>query len=404
MTEHQDLGAYDSDGNHLFDIEMPKPRALDPFPDAWPTMPTPGPTEPSERSKRFAELRIRSKGALRADALEFIGLTDECEKAHIVKGIFAWGETSAWVAPPGGMKSALLASAAMSVALGSSWFGRRPADNPIGVVYFALERADLVKRRLIAHRRQLGLPEDHPIPIVIIGGMLDMMNPTTVSLVVDAVQRAENYFTHLPGVNCAGLLIFDTFAKMIAAGGGDENSAKDQGKVFANLQRIKDDLCGPHIALIGHTGKDEARGARGSNALYGDVDLLVTIGGDDIKTATVAKANDAPDGPLFSFKSEIQHFGTDKDGDPVTVNIVVEAQAQAQPATREKRLSETQEAMYRLLRDAGPAGLSTDDWNEKAREIGIGVKRRATLHNVRSQLCDKGLVREYAGIWRANNA
>ena len=49
---------------------------------------------------------------------------------------------------------------------------------------------------------------------------------------------------------------------------------------------------------------------------------MVTIGGDEIKTATVTKANDAPEGPLFSFKSEVHDFGTDEDGDPITVNIV----------------------------------------------------------------------------------
>jgi hypothetical protein len=165
----------------------------------------------------------------------------------------------------------------------------------------------------MAHCRKLGLPEGDPIPIVVSDGMLDLMNPATVPLVVEAVQRAEEYFGLLPGekVQQAGLLIFDTFAKLIAAGGGDENSAKDQGRVFVNIQRIKDELGGPHVALIGHTGKDVTRGARGSNALYGDVDVMVEISGDAVKTATVTKANDAPEGPLVSFQSEIFDFGTD---------------------------------------------------------------------------------------------
>jgi hypothetical protein len=29
--------------------------------------------------------------------------------------------------------------------------------------------------------------------------------------------------------------------------------------------------------LIGHTGKDETMGSRGSNAILGDVDVMVTI-------------------------------------------------------------------------------------------------------------------------------
>src|SRR4029077_16251300 len=119
-----------------------------------------------------------------------------------------------------------------------------------------------------------------------------------------------------------GLAIFDTFAKLIAAGGGDENSAKDKGLVFANVQRVQN-ATNTHVALIGHTGKDESRGARGSNAISGDVDVMVTISvNGEIRTATVTKANDAPEGALFSFKSENHEFGNDEDGDPITVNVV----------------------------------------------------------------------------------
>ncbi|SEB94403.1 AAA family ATPase [Bradyrhizobium erythrophlei] len=353
------------------------------------------------RTARLRALRIPHKSALRVEALESIWLEDNCAKSYLIKGIFGWNETSAWIAPPGGLKSALLASAAISVALARPWFGRKASEARVGVVYFALERADLVKRRLIAHRRQLGL-EDEPIPIVVIGGMLDMMNPATVPIVVEAVQRAEAYFSQLEGCNCAGFLIFDTFAKMIAAGGGDENSAKDQGKVFANLQRIKDELYGVHIALIGHTGKNEDRGARGSNALYGDVDMLVTIGGETVKTAKVAKANDAPEGPLFSFKSSVHEFGLDEDGDPITVNIVSSEEVTTTSAstTAEPKLSTNQRVMYRLLAEAGPAGLSTEEWSERAKAEGITVKQR--LYETRMALKDKGLVREYTGIWRTN--
>jgi hypothetical protein len=108
--------------------------------------------------------------------------------------------------------------------------------------------------------------------------------------------------------------IFDTFAKLIAFGGGDEDKAKDQGAVFANIQLIKNEI-DAHIALIGHTGKDEKRGSRGSNAILGDVDLMINITGDGIKTAKITKANDGPEGLLFSFKSEVHELGIDEDGD-----------------------------------------------------------------------------------------
>lgn len=313
-------------------------------------------------------------------------------KRHIIKGIFARGETSAWIAPPGGMKSALMASAAIAIASGSDWFGKRNKE-ACAVVYFALERADLVRRRIEAHTARSGL---RGLPIVLVSTTINLMKVETVPRVVATIREVEAVY----GVP-VGLVVFDTFAKLIAAGGGDEDKAKDQGAVFANVQRVKNET-DVHVALVGHTGKDETRGSRGSNAILGDVDLMVTILGDAVRTATVTKANDSPEGPLFSFKSEVHEFGADEDGDPITVNIVSSEQvsnSQVERLTKAPKLTESQEAMLRLLSDAGQAGLSTADWNAKAREIGIGVTRKATLHNLKAQLKDRNLVREYNDVW-----
>lgn len=239
-------------------------------------------------------------------------------KRWLIKGVFARGESSAWIAPPGGMKSALMAEASICVAAGLDWHGKRSKETA-AVVYFAIERADLVRRRLRAHGLRMNL---RGLPIAVVSSTIDMTKPDAFKKVVATIQEVERCF----GVR-VGLVIIDTFAKLIAAGGGDENSAQHQGLVFANLQRIKTGdktTAGAdvHIALIGHTGKDEARGMRGSNAALGDVDVMVTISGTTVRTATVTKANDAPEGPLFSFASEVHKFGVDEDGEPDTVNVV----------------------------------------------------------------------------------
>lgn len=322
---------------------------------------------------------------------------DPPAKQWLIKGIFARGETSAWIAPPGAMKSALLAQAAICVGAGLDWHGYRN-KGAAGVVYFAIERADLVKRRLRAHKQLLGLAGT---PIGVSSSTIDLTKPDAFKRVIDTIRDAKTIL----GADI-GLVIIDTFAKLIAAAGGDENSAKDQGAVFGNVQRVKN-VTGVHVALIGHTGKDESRGARGSNALLGDVDVMVSISGEDIRSATITKANDAPEGPLFSFKSEVHSFGTDEDGDEITVNIVSAEDVSSQPETKSHhrvRLTPNQQTMLGLLRDAGAGGLTTEDWNAKAREVGIGVNRKATLHDVASALKSKNLVREYMGTWRVNTA
>jgi hypothetical protein len=313
----------------------------------------------------------------------------------LIKGIFAKGETSAWIGPPGSLKSSIMASAALSIASGTDWFGYRNKGKA-AVAIFALERADLVRRRLQAQAERDGLPSD--LPIAVVPGILDLMDARNVPKVIDTLRNIEDDFG-LP----VGWTTFDTFAKAISAGGGDENMAKDQGRVFSNLQRIKDHMR-PHISLVGHTGKDESKGARGSNAIKGDVDLLVMLSGDTIRTATVDKANDGPEGPLFSFTSEVHEFGTDEDGEPVTVNIVsretVEAKATGSAGPQ---LSRNQRTMFGILHEAGAGGLSLHDWNERTRDAGIGTSRKADLHDIRTALKGKGIVHEHGGMWRVRH-
>nr|QDP26247.1 AAA family ATPase [Bradyrhizobium cosmicum] len=323
----------------------------------------------------------------------------EAGKSHIIKGIFAYDETSAWVGPPGSLKSALLADAAVAIASGSDWFGHR-SKHQTGVIYFALERADLVRRRLLAIAKTRGLER---LPIAVVPAVVDLVRPDSVRKVLDTIAdvEAEFYGADYDQATGAGVIIFDTWAKLIAAGGGDENQAKDAGAIFANIQRIKNVTGGPHVALVGHTGKEAERGPRGSSAIVGDVDMLVTISGEDIKTATISKANDAPEGPLFSFKSKVHEFGLDEDGDPITVNIVEPTDEVQAPRGRQPKLTPNQRTMLLLLQEAGKAGLLTEDWNAKAREAGIGERRRADLTDARSGLKAKGLAREYMDRWNA---
>jgi hypothetical protein len=233
-------------------------------------------------------------------------------KSWLMKGVIAKGETSMWVAPPGKLKSALATDMAIHLASRMDWRGYQSRET-CGVVYFALERADLVKRRLAAHRKRDDL---EGLPIAVAGGIINLMDLNCVGTIVTTIRVAEKTF------GCSvGFVVFDTYAKGIAAGGGDENQAKDQGIAIANLRRVQEQT-GVHIAIISHTGKDEKKGARGSNTQDGDVDVMVQISGDGIKTATVTKANDQAEGVLTKFRAEIAVLGTDEDGDEIKTAII----------------------------------------------------------------------------------
>ena len=94
-------------------------------------------------------------------------------------------------------------------------------------------------------------------------------------------------------------------------------------------------------------------------------------------------------------------FGPDEDGDPITVNIVSSELCQTDniPKSREPRLTKNQQTLFGMLHPAGSTGLTLEDWNNQARDAGIGVKRKADLNDIRAALLSKGLVRQYGDRW-----
>jgi hypothetical protein len=330
----------------------------------------------------------------------FDDLTQPAPKPWLIKNVIARGETSSWIAPPGKGKSALLTDISVHLASGREWRGYH-TKKPCGVVYFALERADLVKRRLIAHKLRDNLIS---LPIAVASQVIDLMNKSCVDLIVDAIDRASQRFGC--GVDLA---IFDTYAKAIAAGGGDESLAKDQNVALANLRRVLDRV-EIHIAGIGHTGKDESRGERGSNARLADVDVQVQISGDNIKTATVKKANDQQMGPLTSFRLEPVVFGEDEDGDPFRTFIL--SKELLAVGVTERGLSDQQRLAIEALAEAvlkhgkdlpaidgmprGLKSVAADQWRAELYSRGVLDKEaanpRARFSELRQRLSVKKLI------------
>lgn len=300
---------------------------------------------------------------------------DDVEKSvnknWLIKGVVAKRETSMWIAPPGKLKSALLTDMAVHLASGMDWRGYKSKET-CGVVYFALERADLVKRRLAAYRSRDDLTG---LPIAVAAGIINLMDPKCVDIIVATIKEAEAKF------GCSvGFIVFDTYAKGIAAGGGDENQAKDQGVAITNLRRVQEQT-GVHIAIISHTGKDPKKGARGSNAQDGDVDVMVQIAGDGIKVATVTKANDQAEGVLTKFKSEIVVLGIDEDGADIDTAIISVDPCGSEDAKSDKKVALTpaerraMDLLYNAVVDAGREPPPSGEFPRKSKVVPLDTWR-----------------------------
>jgi AAA domain len=316
-------------------------------------------------------------------------------KEWIAKKLFAKGECSRWIAPPKMMKSALLASATNHLARGVDWFGFK-VRRPVGCLYIALERADLTIRRLVAEQKHKEWKQ--PLPIRICRKRITLATPADAQKLVDTLKETGDEL----GVPIE-FTVFDTSAKLVAAHGGDEQQAKDNALVYGLLAEVREKT-GVHTAVIGHLGKDKTKGERGSNATLGDADLVVAIDGDEIKTATITDANDMSAGDIMSFKAREYIFGYDEDGDKDAVHIVDPEIAPKAAKSESVRLTKDENTFFRLLYDAGSHGLTLNDWNKQAMEVGLGEKRRADLTDLRNKLMDKKAVREFAGRWRVNHS
>jgi hypothetical protein len=132
-------------------------------------------------------------------------------KQWLVKGVLAANETSTWIGPPGSGKSALGTEIAVCYVHSPQWRGHRIKERG-GVVYFAFERADLVKRRIEAHRLRDNLPPE--LPIAVVGQIIDLLNPDCVGVILATLKEAEKEFD-----GKVRIAIFDTYNKGIAIGG-----------------------------------------------------------------------------------------------------------------------------------------------------------------------------------------
>ena len=158
------MGASRMKHESQFSADIPPPDLDDPFPHTHPgtdELRYRFHLEEQERKKaREVPVRLQAdreewgSGFPYLEPFEFFG-ADDHQKMWIIKGIIARGETSAWIAPPGGMKSALMAELSLCSSYGQDWHGFQ-SKATLGVVYFALERADLVRRRLRAHLERIG--------------------------------------------------------------------------------------------------------------------------------------------------------------------------------------------------------------------------------------------------------
>ena len=195
-----------------------------------------------------------------------------------IDGVIPQNSFSVMYGEPGAGKSFLALDMALSVAHNQSWHGRAVWGG--AVLYIAGEGVGGLGKRIKAWQAYYGVLCDAPLFVL----------PTAVRMRED--DEVEKLMRTIDGLGVDFSCVFiDTVARALL--GGDENSATDMGMFVNACDAVKNHT---KAAVVGihHSGKDVARGMRGSTALLGAVDASVRVSrSDNALSMKVEKQKDA---------------------------------------------------------------------------------------------------------------
>lgn len=169
---------------------------------------------------------------------------------------------------PGAGKSFLGIDLGLHVGGGIAWHGQ--AVNRCPVIYVCGEGRMGVMRRIMAWQlwHEVDLSQ---ISMCVSRLAVPMFDAKSAAFLKDEIAR----YCEALGGEAPGLVIFDTLARNF--GPGDENKTNDMMTFVDNVYRAVIDPYGATALAIHHVGKDPSKGARGSSALRGAVDIEYAV-------------------------------------------------------------------------------------------------------------------------------
>jgi len=305
--------------------------------------------------------------------------------SYLVKGLIPRVGIAVVWGPPKCGKSFWTFDLAMHSALGRDYRGRRVVSGT--VVYCAFEGAEGFKARATAFRQQHNIDADAAIPFYLV--------PLRLDLVRDHRGLIASIREQIGDTNPVSVTL-DTLNRSLA---GSESSDEDMTAYLNAADAIREAF-GCAVIIVHHCGVDGTR-PRGHTSVTGTADVQLAVKRDASSNilVTVECMKDGPEGDVIASRLEKVELDMDDDGDPLTSCVVVPVEASAAKVEIGPNLSANQKTMFSILHDAGC--LTKDQWYEQAKEAGIGRKRAADLHDLRTALVKKGLIYETSNGWRA---
>jgi hypothetical protein len=209
---------------------------------------------------------------------------------YVVEKLIAESSVNVWFGQWGAKKTWAAIDLAVCVASGKQWLGM--ATEPCNVLIIDEESGDtrLANRIRDTMRGELGQLANESVPIksVSLAQFNLLKRPDDADLLARLVLELD-----------AKLIIIDALADVML--GGDENAVKDTQPVFANLRFIAE-LTGAAFIVIHHANK--LGGYRGSSAIAGAIDTLLSVESKQDNSLITFKTEKMRDGEPLNFACE----------------------------------------------------------------------------------------------------
>lgn len=290
-----------------------------------------------------------------------------------IKGVLPQYGVAAIYGPSGSGKSFLALDAAITIAEGGTWFGKKTRQS--NVVYVALEGEAGYKNRI--HAWEIQNAREIPTNFQFMLQAFDLSSTQDVDDLIAAAPENP-------------VIVIDTLNR--ASPIADENSSKDMGEILASVKKIQSATNGL-VIIIHHTGKDASKGLRGHSSLFAALDTAIEITSiDKQRSWKIAKSKDGESGNQFHFSLNPVNLGVDADNEPVSSCVI--GISTATTTIRKQPSGKHQKYAFNIIRNASLASsnnrLLIDDAIKMVSEKLIALP--ANKRNNRAQLIIQNLL------------
>ena len=275
---------------------------------------------------------------------------------------------------PGIGKSFMSIDIALSVAYGTTWHDKVTKQG--AVLYIAAEGVGGLGKRVKAwqaHYDTHGVTDFHVLPMAV-----KILEAPDLEKLLRTIDAFKTQFS---------MIVIDTVARTLASTGSDENDATAMGQ-FGEMCGVIQRHAGCAVLAVHHSGKDAARGMRGSSSLQGLADSVLELTASEaLLTLKVQKQKDAEPAPDTTYElTPIQLID-----DSSAILLPTEAAEKKRGAKLSERQLIALQALRNGLIDLQATQMSVNRWHDlhkdKAPDLTAAQRRDA-----RAGLQDKGVI------------